>query len=213
MDGYIKIVTDITVYFSLFYPLLYIKGFRSNNKAFKVFTIYLIIIGLIQLATRVYKVILEEPNLHLSHYYFICQFVLLSIFYALLTKHKWIYIVLGLVLAFLGYQYIMDPGMYFRYNPIGMSLTHAIIVIYALLYFYRSLSGKVQFLIVNIGIFFYLLSSTLIFASGNLVLDLNVPESISELLVDTNVFLYLAFQILIFVEWWKNYSAAKINSQ
>jgi hypothetical protein len=33
-----------------------------------------------------------------------------------------------------------------------------------------------------------------------------------KILTDLNVYLYLAFQILIFVIWWKNYSVAKAKS-
>jgi hypothetical protein len=86
-----------------------------------------------------------------------------------------------------------------------MIITHAILVLYALLYFYKSLSGKGEFLIVNVGVFFYLLSSTLIFASGNLVFNLNVSKSVVDILIQVNVDLYLVFQILIFIEWYRNY--------
>ncbi len=213
MDSYLKILSEITVYFSLFYPILYLKSFVSQNKAFKIFTLYLVLLGVIQLTMRMSTKVWElDSNLFLSHYYFIGQFILLSLFYVQLLKFRWIYGILAIVLLFLGYQYISNPELYHMYNPLGFFITHTIIVIYALLYMYRSLSGKKEFTLANIGIFMYLLSTALIFGSGNLIFNLEVPESFSQLLVDINKVLFLAFQILIFVEWWKNYSIPKTKS-
>lgn len=205
MEGFWKILSNITVYFSLFYPLLYLKGFAKFTKPFKIFTIYLVCIGLIQISTQIATVLMGN-NLFLSHFYFISQFILLSFFYFLLLKYKWIHIITVLVLGLVVFQFIYDPGIFYRYNPIGMTLTQGILVFYSLLYFYRSLSGKGEFLIVNVGVFFYMLSSALIFASGNLVFDVNISQSIVSTLIDVNLILFFVFQILIITEWWKNYS-------
>ncbi len=212
MDGFLDLIRDITIYFSIFYPLLYIKSFVSNNKAFKIFTIYLVVIAIIQFSLVLIVKMKLGSNIFLSHFYFTTQFVLLSLFYAELLKFKWIIIVMTLVLIGVAYQFIDDPSLFYRYNPSGFTVTQLLIVIYALLYFYKSLSKKNEFLIVNIGIFFYLLSSALIFASGNLIFDVSISESVSATLGDINIVLYLAFQFLIFVEWWKNYSIPKIKS-
>lgn len=211
MDDFLDLIRDITTYFSMFYPILYIKSFIINNKAFKLFTIYLVIVAIIQfLMVLIVKTHLGS-NIFLIHFYLIFQFVLLSFFYVELLKYKWIIGVMIFVLMGVTYQFINDPSIFYRYNTIGFIVTQMLIVIYSLLYFYKSLSKKSEFLIINIGIFFYLLSSVLIFASGNLVFDINIPKSVSGKLGDINVILYLAFQILIFVEWWKNYSVPKIK--
>jgi hypothetical protein len=117
-----------------------------------------------------------------------------------------------LVLLFVAYQLVSTPSMIDHYNPIGITITQIILVGYSIMYFYKSLSGHRQFLIVNIGIFFYLLASTLIFASGNLVFNLNFSKEVSNTLGKANDLLYLVFQILILAEWWKNYSFPKIKS-
>lgn len=210
MTEFWKILADFTIYFSLFYPLLYLKYFGTNNRAYKIFTIYIVVVGVIQLLMRlVIKLFEYETNLFLSHWYFILQFILLSLFYRELLKFKWIYYILGILLLFLGYQYSSDPGLYNRYNALGMFISQIVLVIYALLYMYKSLSEKKDFTIVNIGIFVYLMASSLIFASGNLVFNIEVPVEFSDMLANINKVLYLAFQILIFVEWWKNYSVPK----
>ena len=211
MKVIVDIVGDLTFYLSLIYPLLYLKGFVANNKAFKIFTIYLLSIGVIMLFARlVIKVWEFESNLFLSHFYYVIQFVLLSLFYFQLLRSKWIYYIGGLVLLFLSYQYINDIQLYYRYNAIGMFLTHITLVVYALIYLYQSLDGKKEFTIVNTGIFIYLLSSSLIFASGNLVFDIDIPKTFTALLVDINNFLFLAFQILIIIEWYLNYRKRKV---
>jgi hypothetical protein len=212
-EGVWKIISDFVLYFSFFYPILYIKGFVINNRAFKIFTIYLVSIAIIQFSqTYVVKVLRYDSNIFLSHYYLIVQFLLLSLFYKELLRHKWIYTVTLLVLLFVAYQLVSTPSMIDHYNPIGITITQIILVGYSIMYFYKSLSGHRQFLIVNIGIFFYLLASTLIFASGNLVFNLNFSKEVSNTLGKANDLLYLVFQILILAEWWKNYSFPKIKS-
>ncbi len=88
-----------------------------------------------------------------------------------------------------------------------MAITHAMIVLYAVSHFYKSLNSKGQFVIVNVGIFLYLLSSALIFSAGNLVF--NFSEEMNFILINTNRVLYLVFQILIFAEWYRNYRTRK----
>jgi len=197
----------LTTLFSVVNVVLFLKSFIRNDKAFKIFAIYLTTIVVVQLVSIYVAKVLHKPNLYLSHIYFISQFIFLSYFYFELLKFKWIKIVLIIIMGFLGYQYINEPGIFFKYNSLGMAITHAIIVIYAVLYFYKSLDGKRKFIIGNIGIFLYLLSSTLIFASGNLVF--NFSEKINYILIDTNRILIFVFQILIFVEWYRNYRVKK----
>jgi hypothetical protein len=120
--------------------------------------------------------------------------------------------VLIFVLLVLAYQYFETPSLFFIYNAFGVALTQGILVIYALIYFYNFIKGDAEFLLVNIGLFFYLLSSILIFASGNLIFDLKEVFKFGyKLLMDLNDVLYFGLQILIFVEWLKNYSQVKIK--
>ncbi|RMA58845.1 hypothetical protein [Ulvibacter antarcticus] len=210
MDNFFKLLSDIVVYLSWFYPILYIKGFAKNSKAFKIFTVYLVGIAIVQfllyLSNRVLKL---DSNLFLFIYYFIFQFLTLSFFYKTLLGYRWIYVVTGIALLFFGMQYINDPQMYYRYNPLGVTVSQSIIVLYTLLYFYRRLSSKGEFLIVNVGVFFYLLSSILIFASGNLVFNLDFPRSTVTMLGRANNIFFFIFQILIMTEWFRNYFIVK----
>ena len=200
----------LTLCLSVFYPLLYLTGFTRGSMAFKYFTIYLLIIGFIQISMRSYKLVtMGENNLFFFIYYFVLQFTLLSLFYKQLLGYKWINIITGLTLLIVGYQYFTEPELYFKYNPIGSSVTQLILVVYSMLYFYKSLSGKREFLIINVGLFIYMLSSLLIFAAGNLVLNDSFPDYIPILLAKSNLVLFFIFQILIVVEWFRNYRVIK----
>ncbi len=200
----------LTICLSVLYPLLYLSGFSRNRKAFKYFTVYLLIIGFIQISMRSYKLVtIGESNLFFFIYYFVLQFIMLSLFYKELLGYKWINVITGITLLIVGYQYFTEPELYFKYNPIGSSVTQLILVVYSMLYFYKSLSGKREFLIINVGLFVYLLSSLLIFAAGNLVLNDSFPDYIPELLNHSNLVLFFLFQVLIVVEWFRNYRVAK----
>ncbi len=191
--------------FLIINAILYIRALH-NSKAFKVFTFFLVTISIIQTSMTLISRVLHENNLYLNNVFLVLQFLILSIFYSTLLKRRFVISILILVLSFLSYQYLSDLNLFFVYNPIGISLTQAILMIYSLLYLYDSLKDKKpQFLLINIGIFLYLICSTLIFASGNLIFNINIPQKTYLLLLKLNAFLFIIFQILIFIEWRKNY--------
>ena len=116
--------------------------------------------------------------------------------------------VLLIILIFLGYQFYSDPALYDQYNAVGIAITQFILIVYSIVYFYRSLSKALnELIIVNIGVFVYLICSTLIFASGNFFDFKFIPESGYTFLWQLNGIFYIVFQILIFIEWYRNYRA------
>lgn len=200
-----KVIVDITVVLSIVLSIAYLIGFAKNSKAYKCLTAYLILICVIQVLSFYLVRIKSENNLFLSHYYYVSQFVTLTMFYYYLMREKWIVWLMGLVFIFLGYQYINDPELYNKYNAIGIALTQTVLVLFALLYLYRSLSVKNEFILVNIGLFIYLVSSVIIFTFGNLIFDIDVPRSVSRFLNDLNAVFYLMLQGLFLIEWYRNY--------
>ena len=205
MEVFLDIIGYVPVVFCVINAILYLGKYKLNNKAFKYFAIYLGLIAVIQLSAIFLGRVLGQHNLFLFHFYLILQFIFLSFFYGYLLKKIWIYKVLIFVLLVLAYQYFETPSLFFIYNAFGVALTQGILVIYALIYFYNFIKGDAEFLLVNIGLFFYLLSSILIF-------DLKEVFKFGyKLLMDLNDVLYFGLQILIFVEWLKNYSQVKIK--
>ena len=191
---------------------LFLKSFTKHSKAFRFFSIYLSLMCLIQLLSLLVAKVLHKPNLFLSHFYLIFQFVFLSLFYYQIIKNKIILFLMIPILTFLSYQYLNDFEIFFRYNSLGIAITQLLLVIYAVAYFFLSLKGKITFIIINTGLLLYLLSSTLIFVSGNLIFNVNISESLNFLLIGANRLLYFIFQILIFIEWRKNYYRKTLKS-
>lgn len=211
----LDVLGNVPTYFSFIYPIFYLLKYKNNTSAYKYFTLYLVSMALVQLIMKLYvKLELGDSNLFMFIYFMTFQFVLLSFFFYDLLRYRLILVLMSLVLIFLGIQYAFEPELYYRYNPTGIIITQAILVIYALLYFYRSLSNRKQFAIVTYGMFIYLISSILIFASGNLVFNKYIPKSLLSNLQDLNLVLYFVFQLFIVVEWVKNYSGffKKTNS-
>ena len=211
MEKLFDILSNFAIAFCVLNAALYVFRFKEKGKAYKIFAVYLVVIAVIQLNASFLKYITPiKNNLFLFHFYCILQFIFLTFFYKELLKQKWLYAVLVIVLGIIAFQFIQSPAMFFRYNPLGVTLTQGFVVVYSVLFFYKYLHDNNKFLIINIGLFFYLLSSILIFASGNLVFNMElITEYGYHLLLNLNNVLYLGLQFLIFVTWWKNYYSKK----
>ena len=146
-------------------------------------------------------------NLHLSHYYLVTQFILLSLFYYHLYKDKTqklvTIIILVSVVGVLIIQSYVSPELLYKFNLLEILTTSLTLVFFSVIQFYNSLSETKKFTYVNSGIFIYILSSTLIFCSGNIMAELD--PSINRLVWFMNAVLYLVYQLLITVEWYHNF--------
>lgn len=196
--GYILQFTNLIVYLS---------GFFKNGKAFKIFTIYIFVIFVIQVLT--YLIYIQNlNNLFLSHYYFILQFILLSIFYISLfqdpAQKKLVKTVLFVGLLVLLIQYLGDPSLYNKFNLFEIFITSFMIIIYAAIHFYNILNSNKVFYFINMGVLIYLFGSTVLFLTGNLMASLT--SKYNSLTWTMNAFLYIVYQIFILVEWWKSFS-------
>jgi len=191
--------------------LVYLKIFFQKKKVFKIFTFYLLIITIIQITSQIYTN-LNKNNLFLSHYYFIGQFLFLSIFYYQLIKQiTLIKVLTTLTIVALTVQYSLYPEKYFIFNLFEIIICSIPLIIYSFLFFIQNIDGvNKDFIYINSGVFIYILSSTLIFSSGNLMP--NLPKNINKIIWLVNAFLYVLYQILIFVEWYKNLRKTRTNT-
>ncbi len=190
--------------FLLVNTILYVRAY-NKSVSLNIFTLYLLVTLIIQLLFN-YMFLIGKTNLFLSHFYFIFQFTLLSLFYRALFKknrHKRIVeTVFVCVLIILAIQYINNPMLYYKFNLLEIILTSLSIVTFSVMYFYNTLTEKMQCMYLNYGIFIYLLTSTLIFCSGNFVTSSNA--SLNKLLWFINSLLFVVYQILIFTQWYKS---------
>jgi hypothetical protein len=203
-----EILKNVLVLNSIILAVLYLRNFKVFGRPYRLFTLYLSMVAAVQIGMWVYASF-EWNNLFMSHFYFIGQFIIISLFYKELLSKKLILWVLGSVLLTLALQYTLNPSVFFVFNSYGMSSTQTILVLYAFLYFQKSLTTKSAYLYINAGIFFYLITSILYFASYNLFLELKLSDTSIDYISRLHQILYLIFEILIFLEWYQNFRLAK----
>lgn len=208
-----NILSDAGIIILIINFLMYAKSFTVKNKALCVFTIYLFVISAIQVLSW-YLHSKRIDNIFVSHFYFIGQFVFLSFFYKELFIRKkdklFINIMIIAVLSVVIVSYILLPEMLYRFNVIEIVLTSLPLVVYSVMYVFNSLSMDNRvYSYINAGILFYVLLSTLIFLSGNIII--NLSDYFNDITWFINSVLYIVFQILIFIEWWKSFSLKKIK--
>lgn len=206
----IKIVLNLLIYigyFILFINLiLFIKGFRVKTKALNLFTIYLLVIFIIQITSGV-LFNLKIDNLYLSHFYFVFQFIILSFFYYEILNNifqrKVIKIVVPLCLIILGVQYYFNLDLFYKFNLFEIFITSFFVIIFSMFHFYNMLNEKRVYYYLNTGIFIYLFGSTFLFITGNLINSLT--DSFRGIIWILNAILYILYQIFIFVEFKNNF--------
>lgn len=210
MQKFISYFNEFLTLVSVVLPFIYFISFAKQGKAYKIFTMYLFFIAIIQ-GVMYYLTSQNIPNLYLFQYYFIGQFIFLSLFYWQLLKTWMVLLVLGMILGALGIQYFLSPSSFEAYNSIGVVVTQSVIVVYAMLFYYKMLSRKGSFLIINNGIFLYLIASVLFFSSGNLILKLGLKKETMHLIGIINDFSYFVLIVFILVEWWQNFRPKPIR--
>ncbi len=191
----------LTVNIFIFFLFLFKRG-----RVFKIYAIYLlfILIGEIVSKVMIYR---GFENIAMSHYYFILQFLLLSLFYLELihvkTQRRIIQYLLLIIPLFLGIQYFMEPDLIYKFNIIEVFITSFTLIIYATFHFYNMLSSNKVFYYINSGILVYLLGSTIIFLSGNILIIKVDPLNHFLNVVHINVTLYIFYLFMIFTEAYK----------
>lgn len=185
--------------------LLYFIGFSKQGKAYKIFTIYITVVLIIDfIASHLWRWF-GIYNVFMGHFYDLFQFVLLSYFYdKLLQTKKQLYtvnILLIILPLFLIIRYFFNPNMFFEYSLLETYLTTIPIIIYATMHLYNNLGEKAVFYFINIGLLFYLFTSTFIFLFYELHTLFEISKSFKNILSELNVILqYIKFGFF-FYQW------------
>jgi hypothetical protein len=190
---------------------LFIYSYKKHSKSlpYRLICLYLTCSLIINLSVFILAM-QRVNNLYFSHYYFILQFVILSLFYrALLKKNqkKIVSILLILVTSILFIQYIIWPKLYFKFNTTEVFITSFPIVMYSVIHLYNSLSKSLKYMYINAGILIYITTSTLIFILGDYLSVIDSKASSDIWFI--NEILYIIYLALIFTEWWKNFRTVK----
>ncbi len=199
--GYLALLINVIVY-----------SVRVKNSTFsyRVFYYYLVFTLIMQALTETFAILYRE-NLFLSHYYFAGQFIILSIFYGSIFKSKVLKKLVLTIFTLLCISLIIIYNQSFEYkkfNLVEVLTTSIPIIIYALLYFIENIENKKKFILVNSGIFIYLISSTFLFSSGNLINSSN--SSFRKVIWNLNGVVYILHLALIFIEWYKNFRKREV---
>jgi hypothetical protein len=200
-------------YFLLFVNLvLFSIRLSTRGKANKIFMVYLLVILVIQLISA-YLSSLRIYNLFLSHFYFVGQFILLSLFYKSLFKNhlqkKIINIGFVCCVIILGIQYGFEPNLFFSFNLFEIFIASLLLIVYGVFHFYNMLTDKKEFYYINMGVLLYLFGSTILFLVGNIIV--NMSGNWSKISWLTNSFLYVIYQLFIMFEWYKSFSKKTIQ--
>jgi len=194
-----------------FCALLYSSfGFKKDtSRSIRIITIYLICYFLSEFAMRLHAAY-GIRNHYVSHFYFLPQFVLLSLFYkTLFTKFqkKIVNTILITILSILTIQYITFPKLLVELNTLEVLLTNSAIIFYAILHLYNSLTEKGKFMYINAGILLYISCSTLIFFLFRLV-NFKELEINSDPIILVNRLLMIGYISLYIIEYkqtlWKS---------
>lgn len=139
-------------------------------------------------------------NLFLSHFYFIIQFILLSLFFndifiekiqKLIIKLVFISVLITLII-----QYLFNFNMFLKYNELEVIITSIPLILYCTLHLYNLLSESKKYYFFTIGFLIYLFGSTIIFLSGNVLLSMK-SKMLSDIIIDLNIYLYIVYQFFI----------------
>lgn len=183
--------------------ICYFSKHKRYPLALKIFTLYLFLMTLIQLSSDL-MAIYKMNNIFFAHYYFIGQFILLSLFFKQLLKNtfqkKALTFVLFIVLIALGIYYLLYPSNYYNFNIFETIITSVPLLVYSFFFFLQKIEDPdKKYIYIVSGFFLYLLCSTLLFTTGNITAD------IKKFIWHTNVILHIVYQVLIFVEWYKHF--------
>ena len=150
---------------------LFVSSYNRNRKSpsYKLLFLHLFCALIINLSVFILAKF-NINNLYFSHYYFISQFVILSLFYRSQFKKAQkliVLILLVVVLIILAIQYSIWPELYFKFNTIEVFITSFPIIVYSVIYLFNSLSKSSKYMYINTGVLIYITTSTLIFILGD----------------------------------------------
>lgn len=191
------------LFFLFFNTFLFLRKKEIHKDVSKVFLLYLVSLSFIELSCHIIGILKPNSNFFISHFYFIFQFTFLSYLYSKLIEEKVFKKIIAVVyfsqILILGYMYISDPSLFWKFNEYEIIATSLILVIYALYFIYKEIDKVHYYYNFSIGLILYLLCSISIFLYGNLELVL-IEDPYIDIWIFNTIF-YIVFQFMIFREY------------
>ncbi|WP_281754822.1 hypothetical protein [Neptunitalea chrysea] len=170
--------------------------------------------AVVQLVMRVLKENHME-NIYVSHAYFILQFVFVSLLFKELIPNlrfrmlsKYLLIGIPIIVSIL---FVFDPKAFWNFYIPEIIMCSIPLIGYIIYYLFISLEVKKSvWILVSIGLFVYLISSLLVYVGGNYLINNDTESGYIGQLWLVNNFIYLGYQVLITVEWYKNFRRKEV---
>ncbi len=208
----IGFIGDANLWLSLILVVLYFVRFRKYGWDYKYFNLFLLNYAVITICMWSYVILTEGGNnLFFFLPYLVFEFITLLFFYSEVLENKKIRFLLLPVLLFFAIQNGLNPGLINHFNELGAFVSHSVLISLSLFYMYKCLSKAGPFSVINLGIFLYFIPVTLVFVFGNFLNSDEFHQRLSLLFNNIHDVIYLLFQSLIFVEWWRNFYRVKTN--
>lgn len=199
------LVSLVGLFFLLANAIRFYITCKKRDVLYRIITAYLVLLFCVELLCNIIGFLYPNSNFFLSHYYFIFQFISLSLFFYNSFENKifkkTILAVLISVLLFLSIQYYRTPSLYWEFNLIEIAITSIPLLLYAFYYIVSNLKNvKHDYFYFCNGLIIYLTSSASIFLSGNTDSVIFTEPFILDLWFFNSLF-YILYQILIYKEW------------
>lgn len=198
------LISIVGLLFLLINSILYIKTRTGKESSYSFLMVYLSVLFVVELVCHIIGFLNPNSNFFLSHYYFIIQFIVLSLFFYQVFEDRRIKVVVLLNLIgvnlVLGIQYFMQPELYWEFNLLEIGVTSSVLLLYCAFHFYQNLKTSYQYFFFCFGLSFYLTSSMLIFLSGNTALVFFEEPFYFDIWIFNSLF-YIFYQFMIYREW------------
>lgn len=179
------------------------KRFFENNKLYKALLMYLTIYFSIELTCNTLGFLKPNSNIFVSHFAFNLQYLILSMFFYKLFKERIlkriVIIILVLFLIANGIYFLNDLDLFWQFNLFEIAFISFMTIAYTLIHLYKNLGDAKNYFYFTIGVSTYMLTSCLIFLSGNIELVF-FKEPYIDIWVFNSLF-FIVYQYLIFKEW------------
>ncbi len=199
------LVSLVGLFFLLINSISFYKTRKNKDFHYYLLMVYLMGLFVNELLCNITGFYAPGSNFFLSHYYFIFQFIIISIFFRGLFSNvilrKGILFFLILVLVLLAIQYYRTPDLYWGFNLFEIGVTSILLVLYALIYLIQNFNNiKSNYIYFSNGLIIYLVSSSTIFLSGNTDSVIFTEPFLLDFWFFNSLF-YILYQFLIFKEW------------
>lgn len=199
------LVSLVGLFFLLINSICFYVKRKNKDTLYLIIMVYLGCLFVQELCCNIIGFYHPGSNFFLSHYYFIFQFIALSIFFHRLLSNialkRMILFFLVTVLVLLSIQYYRTPELYWEFNLFEIGVTSGLLILYAFIFLIQNFKTDMSdyFYFCN-GLILYLICSLSIFLSGNTDSVIFTEPFVLDFWFFNSLF-YIIYQFLIFKEW------------